>query len=127
MTASPGLTVCTPRSTSSSHPAFSWPRIYGSNVPSVHCPPPHAFHDMQVGTTQARRTDTHNDLIGGGDGGFGHLLQREIHVHVLVIGVQSRSFHRACSSPTMAPSWWHAAPVHRAGSRRPARARDVLA
>src|SRR5262245_8225767 len=61
---------------------------------------------MQVGTAQARRTDTHNDLIGSRDGGFGHLLQREIHVHVLVIGVQSRSFHGACSSPAMAPSWW---------------------
>src|SRR5712692_9392765 len=33
MTASPGLTDVTPLPTSSTHPAFSWPRIYGSNVP----------------------------------------------------------------------------------------------
>src|SRR5438132_2353136 len=59
----------------------------------VHCTPPHAFDDMQIGAAQARRTDTHNDLIGGGAVRLGHHLQREINVHVLVIRVQSSRFH----------------------------------
>ena len=70
----------------------------------VHRTPPHTFDDMQVSAAQARRTDTHNDLIGGRDGGFRHHLQREIHMHVLVIGVQSRGFHRTCSSLSIVPT-----------------------
>ena len=44
MTASPGLTFRTPGPTSSTHPAFSWPRMYGSStstfsfqMPSMMC------------------------------------------------------------------------------------------
>jgi len=53
---------------------------------------------MQVSAAQASRTDTHNDLIGGGTLVRDH-LQREINLHVLVIRVQSSSFHGAYSSP----------------------------
>src|SRR5437588_2934420 len=70
----------------------------------VHRTPPYAFDDMQIGAAQARRTDTHNDLIGGRDGGLRHHLQREIHMHVLVICVQSRGFHRTCSSLSIVPA-----------------------
>ncbi len=82
----------------------------------VHRTPPHAFDDMQVSAAQASRTDTHNDLIGGGDVWFGHHLKFEINMHVLVVLVQSSSFHLDCSSPSIDPALRNAEQVDRTGS-----------
>src|SRR5215510_12928598 len=92
----------------------------------VHRTPPHAFDDMQIGAAQASRTDPHNDLIGGGDVWFGYHLKLEINMHMLIVLVQSSSFHRACSSPSIDPARRNAAPVNRTGSIRPALSKYVL-
>jgi hypothetical protein len=68
---------------------------------------------MQVGAAQASRTDTHNDLIGGGDVWFGHHLKLEINIHVLVVRIQSSRFHLECSSASIDPARRNAAQVNR--------------